>query len=99
VPSRFRCQPDLALQGITDPVLLAIERARITPVFTSMSYGQAPYAQLDQSCAAEIRGGADDGSEMGVFGFLKQPQREKNLQSGLDEYLRFGLEAGTYFVT
>jgi len=30
---------------------------------------------------------------------LKQPQRESNLRIALDEYLRFGLEAGIFFVT
>jgi|GEM_PF-5178227 len=30
---------------------------------------------------------------MGVFNFLKQPQREANLQASLREYLRFGLQA------
>jgi hypothetical protein len=32
---------------------------------------------------------------MGAFHFLQQPQRKANLLSALDEYLRFGLEAGT----
>ena len=36
---------------------------------------------------------------MGAFSFLKQPQRTANLQSNLEEYLRFGLEAGIFFVT
>jgi hypothetical protein len=43
--------------------------------------------------------GAEDGSEMGVFSLLQQPQREANLRIALDEYLRFGLEAGIFFVT
>jgi hypothetical protein len=34
-----------------------------------------------------------------VFCSLKQPQREGNLRIALDEYLRFGLEAGIFFVT
>jgi hypothetical protein len=36
---------------------------------------------------------------MGVFKGLTQPQRESNLKSALDEYLRFGLEAGIIYVT
>jgi hypothetical protein len=36
---------------------------------------------------------------MGVFCMLQQPQRLKNLQVALEEYLRFGLEAGIFFVT
>ena len=36
---------------------------------------------------------------MGAFCMLQQPQRLANLQIALDEYLRFGLEAGIFFVT
>jgi hypothetical protein len=36
---------------------------------------------------------------MGVFNSLMQPQREANLRTALDEYLRFGLAAGVFFVT
>jgi hypothetical protein len=36
---------------------------------------------------------------MGVFCMLQQPQREGNLRTALDEYLRFGLEAGIFLVT
>ena len=47
----------------------------------------------------ELRTGADNGSELGVFAFLRQPQREANLRAALDEYLRLGLEAGIVPVT
>ena len=57
------------------------------------------YMQLHASCPVEIRSGADDGSEMGVFHDLFQVQRETNLRARLQEYLRFGLEAGVLFVT
>lgn len=97
-PRRFRCQPDLGLEGI-GPLAQASVRARLAPLFTSTHYGNPAYAQLGLACATEIRTGADDGSEMGAFDFLKQPQREINLRSSLDEYLRFGLEAGLIFVT
>jgi hypothetical protein len=36
---------------------------------------------------------------MGVFNHLQQPQREANLRAALEEYLRFGLEAGLFYVT
>ena len=36
---------------------------------------------------------------MGAFHDLYQPQRETNLRVALDEYLRFGLEAGIFYVT
>jgi hypothetical protein len=98
-PRRFRCQPDLALKGIGPLLAQTAIRARMAPSFTSTHYGNPAYAQLSLACAIEIRTGAEDGAEMGAFNFLKQPQREINLSSSLDEYLRFGLEAGLIFVT
>jgi hypothetical protein len=98
-PRRYRCQPDLALKGVDDVLAQAAIRARLTPLFTSVVYGQPGYAQLSAACAPEICTGAEDGSEMGAFDFLKQRQREANLRTSLDEYLRFGLEAGIFFVT
>jgi hypothetical protein len=36
---------------------------------------------------------------MGAFHFLHQPQREADLRVRLQEYLRFGLEAGIFYST
>jgi hypothetical protein len=36
---------------------------------------------------------------MGAFEMLMHPQRLANLRLGLEEYLRFGLEAGVFLVT
>ena len=88
VPRRYRCQP-----------LDESSVARVRPQFTSLRYNDPGYAQLRQSTAMEIRTGADDEGEMGVFHKLYQPQRETNLRVRLDEYLRFGLEAGIIYVT
>jgi hypothetical protein len=110
MPRRFRCQPDLALAKYAQEIgkstadkLTAAEQeavlARVTPTFTSVRYGDPGYAQLSRTCAEEIRTGAEDGAEMGVFQHLKQPQREANLRASLAEYLRFGLEAGLFFAT
>lgn len=96
-PRRYRCQPDLALQGITNPIAETAIQNRIQPAFTSRDYGQPGYAQLKLTVPLEITTGADDGAEMGAFRFLQQPQREANLRSSLDEYLRFGLEAGIIY--
>jgi len=110
VPRRYRCQPDLALadyaqktgkssaDDLTDAQRAAV-LARLTPTFTSERYGDPAYAQLSRTCAQEIRTGAEDGSEMGAFNHLKQPQRDANLRASLEEYLRFGLEAGIFYVT
>jgi hypothetical protein len=105
-PQRFQCQPDLALARASEAKgspLTAEEaaaiRGRLLPQFTSVTHGHHAYTQLAATCAAEIRTGADDGSEIGVWGFLLAPQREANLVASLDEYLRFGLEAGLLYVT
>jgi Phage tail protein (Tail_P2_I) len=99
VPRRYRCQPDLALRNVSDPVQQDAIRSRVVPTFTSIAYGHPAYGQLAGACPREIRTGADDGSEIGAFSSLKQPQRAANLRTVLDEYLRFGLEAGVFYVT
>jgi len=114
-PRRYRCLPDLALAkraaalGLDSANDLSnAERTRVTrrvkPEFSSNHYGDADYAQLRRNIDPEFSDtsvitGAEDGSEMGAFNYLKQPQREANLRASLDEYLRLGLEAGIFFVT
>jgi hypothetical protein len=105
-PRRFRCQPDLALaaekealgRDLTDEEKRAV-KVRLCPAFTSVRLSDPGYVQLSSASAEEIRTGAEDGYEMGVFGFLEQPQRESNLRATLEEYMRFGLEAGIFYVT
>ncbi|HEX2090824.1 MAG TPA: hypothetical protein VHG28_00425, partial [Longimicrobiaceae bacterium] len=91
-PPRHRCQPDLVLAADGDA-------ARVRPRFTSTRYGDPGYAQLAPDCPREIRTGARDGSEMGVFHHLQQPQREANLREVLEEYLPYGVRAGIFYVT
>ncbi|MCC7373481.1 MAG: hypothetical protein IT581_02410 [Verrucomicrobiales bacterium] len=98
-PRRYRCQPDLALAGVTDPSEQARILARLVPQFSSKHFGQPDYTQLSGRGPVELAMGAEDGAEMGVWKFLQQPQREANLRGSLDEYLRFGLEAGLVYVT
>jgi len=92
-PRRYRCQPDLAMQDLG---AAAAKRAaaRVAPSYTSTQFGSPAYGQLARACAVEIREGADNGAEMGAWNFLLQAQREANLRQALEEYLRFGLEAG-----
>jgi hypothetical protein len=71
----------------------------LVPAFESGDYGDPGFAQLRRTCPMQIRTGAEDGSEMGSFCQLKQPQREANLRVRLDEYLPIGLEAGLVYVT
>jgi hypothetical protein len=115
VPRRYRCQPDLEIAGEVDAAIrkssthtistaarTAITDAvvvRLVPAFTSLRYADPGYCQLRQSVSEQIRAGADDEAEMGAFHDLFQPQRESNVRTRLDEYLRFGLEAGIFYQT
>jgi hypothetical protein len=115
VPRRYRCQPDLEIaeqidaaiknsasgtissaerQAITDSVIV-----RLVPAFTSLRYADPGFCQLRLSVPEQIRAGADDEAEMGAFHDLFEPQRASNLRARLDEYLRFGLEAGIFYQT
>ncbi|MEB3283266.1 MAG: hypothetical protein VKK42_30530 [Lyngbya sp.] len=106
-PRRYRCQPDMALKGESlisinreQPNLAetGLIRERLKPKFTSTIYGQPNYAQLSQTTAEEIRKGAEDEAEMGVFNSLKQPQREANLRASLEDNLRLGLKAEIFYI-
>src|SRR5262249_10576332 len=88
VPRRFRCKPDASADAL-----------RLVPQFTSLRYGAPAYAQLSRRTAVEIRQGADDEAEMGVFHDQFLPHVEGNLRDRLAESLRFGLSAGIFFAT
>lgn len=85
-PRRYKCQP-----GESTP--------DVEPRFTSDRYGDPGYAQLHRKVDVEIFEGADNGAEMGAFNHLLQAHRISDLKAALDEYLRFGLEAGVFLVT
>lgn len=85
---RYHCQPEAGA-----------DVSSIGPHFTSLMYGEAGYAQLSKLAGDGIGRGADDGAEMGAFHDLFQPQRASNLNLRLNEYLRFGFEVGTFFMT
>jgi hypothetical protein len=113
VPRRYRCQPEWAVQQARDAAqqldpfiasnaLTQLEmriRSSLRPVFTTTRFGQPAYLQLHTSCPVEIRKGAENGSEMGAFHSLGQTQCEANVRTCLEEYLRFGLESGIFYVT
>lgn len=105
-PRRYECQPDLVdkavaelakqakLQAEERDALRTSERLRLTPEFDSVTYGSPDYAWLALTCADEIRRGADDRSEMGVFHDLFVPQRTANLLARLDEFTPAGMDPG-----
>jgi hypothetical protein len=97
-PRCYRCQPQLTLREAPvaeHPRILA----SLEPAFASVRYGEAGYAQLARTCPERLRAGGTEESEMGAFHALRQPHREANLRVSLEEYLRFGLEAGIHFIT
>lgn len=69
------------------------------PDFTSTDRRHHAFGQLAGNCPAEIRRGAEDGGEMGALHFLLEAQRVASLRARIDDHLRFGLEAGVFFVT
>lgn len=113
-PRRYHCQPNLEINiqiakaeiENGGPLLLAdktdLENSImqwLVPEFTSVNHYDYGYAQLRTGSPLQIITGADDGAEMGVFCFLKQPQRMANLRIAVDEYLPLGLEAGFIYIT
>ncbi|MCI5158837.1 MAG: hypothetical protein D3906_10450, partial [Candidatus Electrothrix sp. AUS1_2] len=94
-PRRYNCQPDLvkaAAENCSEQE--EQETARVRPRFDSLRYGAPTYCQLANDCAEEIKRGADDEAEMGVFHDLFQPQRMANLRVRLDEYLPARMDIG-----
>jgi len=92
-PRRYRCQPDLVTTAIEED-LKQQESLRVHPRFNSVRYGTPTYCQLADCSAEEIKRGADDESEMGVFHDLYQPQRMANLSVRLNEYLPARMDVG-----
>lgn len=85
VPRRYRCAPAAG--------------ESVMPEFTSSRYGDAGYGQLAGTCPAQIAAGAADGGEMGAYNLLHGVYRLASLGAAIDDYLRFGLEAGILFAT
>ena len=113
-PRRYHCQPDMEIASRIDARkkelgtdVPAAERDAIrvevagwlVPSWVSRRYGDPSYAQLAAACPSQIAKGAQDGSEMGVWCQLKQPQREDNLRTRLGEYLPVGLQGVIVYVT
>lgn len=112
-PRRLNCQPDLA-EKAAEAELLKLNRnatrakieivrqrarERVLPQFTHLRYGQPGYTQLAETCADEIKRGADDASEMGVFHDLHQERNVANLRARLDEYAKAGNDTGIIYAS
>jgi len=84
LPRCFHCYP--------------VQDQQSSPAFTSLQFGDPGYCQLGDPSGLLLTG-ADDGSEVGVFHDVFQPQRLSNLNIMIADYLRFGMEAGVFFAT
>ena len=73
--------------------------AGVWPAFVTTQFGQPGYLKLMACTDDSIRRGADDGSEMGAYHFVMAPQREKDLQIRLQEYVPVGMEFGIVYQT
>jgi hypothetical protein len=112
-PRRFRCQPDLEVANevasalTANPALTPAESATIQsnveswllPAFTSRTAGQPGYLQLADAAPDQIRYGATDDDEMGIFYSLFSARMESNLVYRINEYLRIGLATGIIHAT
>ena len=92
-PQRFHCQPDLAWAA-ADASQRERELLRVVPSFRSERYPSPNYLRLADTCCDEIGRGASDGSAMGAYHDLFEPQREANAAARLQEYVPAGRDAG-----
>lgn len=99
--ARTRVDADTTLTPTESAARKAIVSAdtalRVRPHFESLRYGSEQYARLHPSAAAEIAAGAQDGSEMGVYHDLFEPQRLTLLNARLAEYVPATFEAATLY--
>lgn len=68
------------------------------PEFVSLSPGEPGYARLADDGPRELRTGAQDGGEFGVYHPLQEERRLVALRGVLEEYLPAGLSAGVFFI-
>jgi hypothetical protein len=77
----------------------ATARIRVTPRFESVRYGSAAYLCLAAIVAPEIKRGAHDESEMGVYHDLFEPQRLSMLNDRLAEFVPASCDAAVVFIS
>lgn len=82
VPRRYRCSPSPAADPAT------------RPVYASTDPGSPCYLALASGCPAELAGGGEGGSEMGVHHHLGRPLRVAAAARLLAPYLPVGRELG-----
>jgi hypothetical protein len=91
-PARYHCQPK-------DDRVSPDEIRRLAPCFESNRYGTPNYMRLAPCTAYEIKQGADDESEMGVYHDLFEPQRFALLTRRLEEFVPASTDSAVIFAT
>ena len=92
VPRRYRCQPELAVEGGAQP-------KRVKPHLVSLDRASPWYGQLHPLAHPALRTGGEDGGEIGAFRSPSSALLESNVEATLDEYLRLGMAAGMLIAT
>lgn len=82
VPRRYRSQP---ADGGAD-----------VPHFTSLRFGHPAYARLAARTPESVLRGGEGHAEMGAFHWRVEQNRQADLLTRFDEYLRVGLGAGVF---
>jgi hypothetical protein len=77
----------------------AITQSRVVPRFQSVRYSSPDYLRLTACAGAEIRQGAHDESEMGVYHDLFEPQRLSMLNGRLADFVPASCDAAVIFAT
>jgi uncharacterized Zn-binding protein involved in type VI secretion len=84
-PRRYRCLP-------TD----AASEAQLEPTFITLRYGQPSYALLSGDVPMAVWRGADNGTQIGVYGQIQETEAVRNVQLRAPEYLPAALECGVF---
>jgi hypothetical protein len=68
------------------------------PRLVSTDLGHPAYGRLADGCPAEIRSGAEDGGEIGVFHGVNEQGRRAGLRATLDDALPSRISAAVIFI-
>ncbi len=84
-PRRYRCLPPDAAS-----------EAALEPKFVTLRYGQPSYALLSGDVPVAVWRGADNGSQIGVYGQIQETEAVCNVKLRAPEYLPARLECGVF---
>lgn len=84
-PRRYLCLPP---DSASEPAL--------EPKFITLRYGKPAYALLSGDVPMAIWGGADNGSQIGVYYQIQETEAVRNVQLRAPEYLPVCLESGIF---